>query len=528
MLVLDRGPGKETVRFGYHPTGRSSITVVDPATLQEVGRADDLCWNLQPRSWLRPSAAPDGAAPRTLLLACTGYRSQKPQEDLAREVISLDFDTGRVTARAEIPRAIDAFVELPDGTAVVFSAREAPKDKPALPAQLRFLERTRLEVQQTVSLDGDPGPPLRSPDGEYLYLLEFGKPDKKPEKNVNGRVQVVSLARRAHETNLEAGRAPRGLVLDEEGRQVLLLSEGSPSVEKKDERPGELRVIRGADIAATVEVGSDPRFLRIPAGRERLHVVSAKAVTTFDLAALSAPGSSGLKPEGVSPLSADAGEQDATELEVSADQRRGYVLYAESSKLGILDLEAHKFAAEINTGRGGVKFGKMLAAVAASAASYSAGYSAASASGGGMFFYTVYGVAPANTSLALSTDEKFLYVLNTKSNDVTIVDTATRTAVNKIGVGGAANRLELLPGGAFVAVTTGADTLHLIDTRTNTKTAELPDGGNYRHSPDLRHAAAIGKGVVYCLDGPTLKTLGRASGFKSPVQILFEQPAEPR
>ena len=122
--------------------------------------------------------------------------------------------------------------------------------------------------------------------------------------------------------------------------------------------------------------------------------------------------------------------------------------------------------------------------------------------------YNVYGVAPASTSLVLSTDEKFIYVLNTQSNDVTIVNTETREVMDKIGVGGAANRLELLPSGSFVAVTTGADTLHLIDTKTNVKVSELPDGGNYLHSPDKRYAAAIGKGVVYCLDGASLKTLG--------------------
>jgi hypothetical protein len=41
------------------------------------------------------------------------------------------------------------------------------------------------------------------------------------------------------------------------------------------------------------------------------------------------------------------------------------VLYAASSKLGVLDLEQRKLIAEVSTGRGGVKLGKVLAAVAA-------------------------------------------------------------------------------------------------------------------------------------------------------------------
>ena len=79
-------------------------------------------------------------------------------------------------------------------------------------------------------------------------------------------------------------------------------------------------------------------------------------------------------------------------------------------------------------------------------------------------------------------------VLNTESNDVTIVDAETNLAVNKIGIGGNANRLELLPGGDYVAVTTGKDTLHLIDVATNQKVRQLEYGGNFVLSPDGKHA----------------------------------------
>ena len=528
LVVLDRGPGKDT-RFGYHPTGKSWATVIDPASLQEVGRAE-LCWNVDV-GWASGARVRDPGVfsvdGRRLTLPCTGYRSQKPEETLSRQLVNLDLGSGRVTGRIEFARAIDWLLALPGGDcAVVYSAREAPKNQPPLPAELRFVDLTTLEVQQTVTLEGDPGRPTLSAEGEYLYLLEYGKPDKKPEKNINGRVQVVSVARRAHEINLEAGSAPRGLVVDKEGLQVFLLSEGVPSVEKKDFRPGELRVIRGAAVAATIEVGEEPLFLRMPPDRESLYVVSEKTLTKVDLPALASLGSTALKPAGISLLTSGGGKSTVKELEFSADGRRGYVLYDASSKLGVLDLGEGKLIAEITTGRGGVKFGKFLAAAAASAGSYSAGYAGASSYGGGFFMYNVYGVAPANTSLVLSTDEKFIYVLNTQSNDVTIVNTETREVMDKIGVGGAANRLELLPSGSFVAVTTGADTLHLIDTKTNVKVSELPDGGNYLHSPDKRYAAAIGKGVVYCLDGASLKTLGRAS-FKKPAHLLFEPAPVP-
>jgi YVTN family beta-propeller protein len=306
--------------------------------------------------------------------------------------------------------------------------------------------------------------------------------------------------------------------MDDEGNQVFVLSDGEPSREKEKDVPGVLWVIRGAEIATRIGVGEDPLFLRVSPDRERLYVASEQALSVIDLPALSKLGDAAPKPGGRSPLTGRA-----KELTVSSDGKRGYVLYDESSKLGILDLEKHQLVAELGTGRGGVKFGKFLGAMALSAASmgaaqYQAGYA-------GIGYYSVYTVAPANTALLLSGDEKHVYVLNTRSNDVTVVDTGTLLAVTKVGVGGAANRMELLPGGALVAVTTGEDTLHLIDTKTHQQISELPDGGNYLFSPDERFAAAIGKQVVYCLEGKTLRTLGKATGFKRPTQLLFEPPA---
>lgn len=513
LVVLDPGPGKLT-----HPTGKSWATVIDTWTLGVIARTE-LGWTVDTGD--RLAFGPDG---RRLTLSCLGYRSQKPEEALPRELMNLDLETGRITGRVEVERALDHLLRLDDGRAVLFSGREAAKNRPPLPAQLRFVDLATLQVQSTLSLEGDPGRPVLSPDGKHLYLLEHGKPDKKPEKNINGRVQVFSTDGREHVVNLDAGRDPRGLVVDEEGNQVFVLSEGEPSKEKKDEIPGLLRVIRGAEVAATVPVGEEPLFLRTSPDRERLYVVSEKTLTAIDLPALSRLGTSELKPAGISLLAEQSGKSTVKELALSTDGKRAYALYAQSSNLGILDLEGRKLVASISTGRGGVKFGKFLAAVAAIAASYSAG---ASASGSSFFFYQVYTVAPANTTLALTEDEKHVYVLNTHSNDVTIVDAETHEVVAKIGVGGSANRLELLPGGAFVAVTTGADTLHLIETKSHRKTGELPDGGNYVFAPGKRHAAAIGKGVVYCLEGATLKTLGKATGFRKPTQLLFEPEPPP-
>ena len=521
IVVLDKGPGKLTMCCGYKASGKSWATVINAQTLAVLARTE-LGWNAD----IRKSAALFSNG--RLTIACGGFKNPgKPEETLPRELVSLDLASGQVAGRVAIETSIDDFVALPDEkTALLFAGRETPKNQPAVDPVVHFVDLEGPKLLKSVTLKGDPGVPVASPDGQYAYLLEKGKPDKKPEKNINGRVQVLSVAAREHVANLEAGRDPRGLVLDKEGNQVFVLAEGEPVLEKKDELPGVLRVIRAADVVSTVSVGEEPLFVRVSPNRERLFVVSEKSLTHVDLPSLSRLGKAVLKPAGIS-LMTDGGQSTVKELSISRDGKRGYALYAASSKLGVLDLDGNKLLASVTTGRGGVKFGKFLGAMALSVASYQAGYAGASSAGGGMFFYNVYGVAPANTSLVTTLDEKFVYVLNTNSNDVTIVNADTQAVVTKIGVGGAANRLELLPGGAFMAVNTGTDTLHLIDTTTHAKVSELPDGGNFLLAPGEKFAAAIGKGIVYCMDGASLKVLGKATGFKKPSQLVFEPEPVP-
>jgi len=245
IVALDRGSG-EDARFGYHPTGKSWATVLDARALDIVARTE-WCWSVG--RWVFDLEG------RHIILACHGYPSQKPEEALRRELVRLDLQTGQVTRRLEVPRPIDGLIAVGDGTKpVVYSGRETPKGQPAVSAELRFVDLVTLTVQATLALDGDPGPPTRSADGRWLYLLEYGKPDKNPKKNVNGRLQVVSIEGQAHEASLGVGRAPRGLVMGDEGNQVFVLSDGVPSRERQIDVPGILWVIRGAAIATRIGV----------------------------------------------------------------------------------------------------------------------------------------------------------------------------------------------------------------------------------------------------------------------------------
>ena len=112
-------------------------------------------------------------------------------------------------------------------------------------------------------LDGDPGGPVLAPDGQFLYLLDRGQPNNNPDKNVNGRLHAVSMTTRSVAAVTEVGSKPRGLVLDERGRQLLLVSDGPPVKGPGNrDRPGELRVIRGRPRRRRFRSAPDPNVSR--------------------------------------------------------------------------------------------------------------------------------------------------------------------------------------------------------------------------------------------------------------------------
>jgi DNA-binding beta-propeller fold protein YncE len=563
-----------TTRFGFHPSGKASATVLDAATLQVISRAD-LCWNLMDLESM-PLFSADG---RRLTVFCSGYRSQKAEETLPAEVVNLDLELGRVSGRVALDRRFETVLSLPDGqTAVVHLGWEVPKSAPPVPAEAAFIDLAGPRILARLKLAGLPRPPLLSPDGRdlvffspqmlpkkqpavpaglqfvdvgsrqiaatraveggptdlafsgdggFLYLLEKGKPDRKPAKNVAGRIQVYSMETRDHEINLGAGTAPRGFIPDEEGRQVLVLSEGAPSAEK-GEPEGELRVLRGGDVAATLKVAAEPAFVRISPDRARLYVVGGRALSHVDLPNLRRIADTPLQPAGMNILSANTPSHAVDELAVSDDGRRGFALYQGSSKLSVLDLESQKLIDEVTTGRGGKKLAKFMGAFALSVAMTAVSQSAAQNAGLGTsyYFYDVYSfqIAAPNTSLVLRPDGRFAYALNSQTSDVTIVDADTGHVVDKVPGGGRA--LKLFTSGAMLAVR-DKDALRFIDTATQKKGDELLFPGSssvaLAFSPDGTDAVAAGGTAVYVLDGTTGKVRARHLDFKRAESVVVEE-----
>jgi YVTN family beta-propeller protein len=257
--------------------------------------------------------------------------------------------------------------------------------------------------------------------------------------------------------------------------------------------------------------------MRFSPRRDKLYVVAPQAVGIVELPGLASHPMHLDRAKGAI-LYDDPGP--VKELALSPDGTRAFVLYEQSSKLLVLDLDKEDSVAMVTTGRGGIKFMKALGAAALTAASYYSAQQASANNGGGMFFYDVYRIGQAVTSVVVRPDSRFVYVLNTQSGDVTAVDAATGAVVTKIAGGG--HGLRMFPGGRRLAVLAD-DLLKLIDLDANQKGPELPMN-NLRSvvpTPDETGVLAVTDSEVVLLDAATGGVKARASGFKKAVQVVF-------
>lgn len=518
LVVVDPGRAKLTWGQKLKPLAPSFVLLIDPVRLAlvaetEVGwgvAADRAASFVEPRR-SRLVLSPDG---ERLSVYCAGYDSKKPEERHPREIVTLGLAGGHIESRMAIDRPLDGLEGLPSGRLVGFAAaREADKDEPAAPAELLFLDPQEGAVAQRTSLAGNPEPPLLSPDGQWLYLLDRGEPSGKPEKNVPGSLLVVSASTAALAATIEVGTAPRPPFADADHESFLLLSESGPSDRRASS--GRLTVVRGAEAVARLAVVADPLFLRVRG--DRVFVVGERAISEVDPA--------GWWERQQMPVQ----ERTASELALSPDGKRGFVLFAGSRKLSVLDLERRTTVAHVGTGRGGVKFGKTLGAIAASmaatAASYGQGMAVAQTQGRSWFTYKVYAFSPGavRTSLVVGPDGKYVYALNTQTKDVTIVDANSGTVVDKVACGGQA--LSLFGERGPLIVIDG-ETLRLLDTTNRKVTRELKFEDALRvellATPDPARVVALGGRGFYVLDAASAEVVAQAPNMGHVAAVAFD------
>jgi DNA-binding beta-propeller fold protein YncE len=490
LVALDPGPGEDKKERGYKAAAKSVATVIDPAAMSIVGRVELGNGVAFGRAYF----SPDGSR---LTVVCPGYEAKNAAESQISELVTVDLATGHEVGRLVLEPGVFPIVPSKDGRTLPLLQGLPRTDKFPFPqSRLWIVDLAGPSV--VAKLDMGTWLNLYT-DGTHFYLLDPGRPDKDPQKNSNGTVQVASLEQRALAGSFDAGRGPRGLYQDERGGQVFIPSDGPPGTPQ-----GQLRVLRGANLVATIEVATNPRLFQREG--DIIYVVGEKAVTLVDPVALRVTATIPLA-KGDKDLVDD--NDVPTELAVSPDSKRAFILYGVHSKLVVLDVEGKKAIGSTKTGRGGKKlFGNLMGGMFGLAGLLVSGYSP-------------WAFASPNM-LDVRPDGRFAYAINSQTKDVTVVDASTAEAVEMIGGGGYA--LKMLAGGTLAVVS--GDKVQVIDTEKNVKALELelPDLRGLAVSPDGTRAVALAKHVVVCVDGLTGKELARVTDFVGPSDVVFESP----
>jgi DNA-binding beta-propeller fold protein YncE len=398
------------------------------------------------------------------------------------EAALVDIATATMSPRVTLAGDPRTVLATPESTTAIFLAgRLTPKKAPVVPASLQLLDLATGQAAAPMALEGAPASAQLSSDGAWLYLVDPGQPSSKREKNVDGRLHMFSTASGTIVATVPVGSGPGGLITDTEGGQAFLLSQRTPTAGTTP--AGELRVLRGGEVVKTVLVGSAPEFVHTTDSRDRLYVISRDVVHVVGLPSFEVLGQMALGRPGGAAL---------TGFDTTSDGQRAFALFALSSRLSVLDCAAFKHLASLPTGRGGIKFLKELGAMAASV---------------GVGLVTPMYMAPViyqpkapNTDMAIGPDNKFVYVLNTQTNDITVVDARAATSLSRLPAAG--GRVQMLPGGKRLAVV-AQDAIHLIDTEQNV------DAG------DLKFERSLGLGlwVVLSADGHDGLVAGPMNGM---------------
>jgi hypothetical protein len=195
LVALDYGPGEDKGDRGYKAAGRSSATVVDAASLKAVGRVE-LGFGLD--------SVLIGADGR-LTVTCPGYDAKDPREALPRELVVVDLATARETGRLSLEPGTDLTWRSRDGQRLALLQGLPRTQKYPWPrSRIRLVDVAGPTV--TATLDAV-GWDRVERDDERLYLINRGRPDKDPKKNVNGSVDVIRLAD-GQTGRVDLGRAP--------------------------------------------------------------------------------------------------------------------------------------------------------------------------------------------------------------------------------------------------------------------------------------------------------------------------------
>ena len=492
VLALYQGDGTYGAWSGeFRPKSASKAAIIRDG---KVAGTTDLGWGLAQASF-----SPDG---KSAYVLTTGYESNKLPERKVSELIRLDTETAKVTSRLAFDAAAVAFASDAAGTTGIVYSPPYPKKKPApLAGRITFVDLESFEAGPVVEVKGEVRKPVAS--GDLLYVLDAGN------RKTAGNLHVIDTKTRALVKTIHLGPEAVMAGTDAEGRLVVLS-------QAPDGKSGRVHLVKGSDVVSEYPGPAAPKFVTLSHDAKRMYVAGWKDFAMVDLAANKASAAVELARN---PFGVIATRDNSRVFVVSMDG-------TSCCRISTFDTANMKRLTTFLGGSKGERFGEGLAAAALSVASYQAGMSAAQASGASSFTYTIFTPethGAARGPLALSPDEKKVYLADTQTNDVTVVDVATGERLTNVDAGHGLREVISLPAAGAIAAISDQD-IRLIDFGTDAVRETIKLSGNVVDalvSDDGKRLVIFGKGHVIVLDTETGKEVARSDAFKQPVQVLF-------
>ena len=492
VLALYQGDGTYGAWTGeFRPKSASKAAIIRDGKLAGT---TDLGWGLAQASF-----SADGSSAYVLT---TGYESNKLPERKPSELIRIDTATAKVTSRLPFDAAAVAFASDAAGKTGIVYAPPYPKKKPApLPGRVTFVDLSSFELGPVVEVKGEVRKPVAS--GDLLYVLDAGN------RKTPGNLHVIDTKSRALAKTIPLGREAVMAGTDAEGRLVVLS-------QAADGKSGRVHLVKGSEIVSEYAGPAAPKFVTLSHDAKRMYVAGWKDFSMVDLAGNKATPAVELARN---PFGVVATRDNSRVFVVSMDGNS-------CCRISTFDTANMKRLTTFLGGSKGERFGEGLAAAALTVASYQAGMSAAQASGASSFTYTIFTPATGGAArgpLALSPDEKKVYLADTQTNDVTVVDVATGERLTNIDAGSGLREVISLPAAGAIAAISDQD-VRLIDFGTDAVRETIKLSGNVVDaliSKDEKRLVIFGKGHVIVLDTKTGKEVARSDAFKQPVQVLF-------
>jgi DNA-binding beta-propeller fold protein YncE len=434
---------------------RNAFLVFDLFALKLIGQDDLGC---MPSIAIRSD---DGNAAYVL---CSGVEKEKKPSRL----VSADSKTGRVVSRLELTQEPD-YLSMPDNSTLVAVGMGKPFEKPEKrkPGWVQVFRGPVLESRASLPVPGPVTYFQWDPKMTRLYLTDTGNNDKNPQKAKPGRLYAFDPVEPKLSEGVDIGMGPGPLAWDAEMKVFYLLN-----IPRKIEvaKPAVL-VFNGERVVHRLELPRLPFSMIKAPDHKRFYVLEEKALTIVD----------GLlqKVEGSIPLGKPP--QGVTFMD---PPNRAYVLHPYSSAVTSVNLSEGRVGTQITTGRGSIKFLQELGAAAAGMASGIASYSVY-----GSYWVTgqVIMTPRPSTDALLSRDGRTLFVYNSRTVDITIVDTLTDQVLG-MHPGGGAGRRFIQNGKFFVIQAPGDLTLVETETRIVRPKFKIPAWPNF--CPDGHYAYA--------------------------------------